>query len=319
MTLELQILVAFGLDLLLGDPKWLPHPVRLMGALALALEGPCRRFIPRMRLAGGVAAAAVLLTTALATESLLLICALIHPAARELLSVLLLYTGIATRDMVEHSQAVWGALMSGSLGEARRRVGFICGRDTEKLEQPEVVRATVESVAENTVDGVTAPLFFAVIGGPMGIMFYKAINTLDSSFGYKNERYRDFGWASARLDDLANFIPSRITGFLMVMAALVLNLRARGALRILLRDRKRHPSPNAGHAEAAVAGALGVQLGGTSFYFGVPSAKPTLGDPVFPLELGHILQANRLLLVTSILALLLFLGARFLALSLFYP
>jgi adenosylcobinamide-phosphate synthase len=315
MSLELQILLAFGLDLVLGDPRWFPHPVRLIGALALALERPSRKFIPQMRLAGVVAAAAVLLTTALATESLLLVCALVHPVAYDLLSVLLLYTGIAARDMAEHSQAVWMALLDGSLAEARRKVGLICGRDTGELEQQEVIRAAVESVAENTVDGVVAPLFFAIIGGPVGIMLYKAINTLDSSFGYMEDRYREFGWASARIDDLANFIPSRITGLLIVVASAVLSLRAKSALRIFLRDRKKHPSPNAGHAEAAMAGALGVQLGGASHYSGVPSAKPTLGDPVLPLELGHILQANRLLLVTSGLALLLFLAARLLTVS----
>jgi adenosylcobinamide-phosphate synthase len=309
MSLELQIILAFGLDLLVGDPRWFPHPVRLIGRLALGVEEPCRA-IPNPRWAGMAAASAVVLVTAVASGALLFLLGRIHPLVGDMGSVVLMYTGIAARDMVRHSQDVYDALLSGALPEARRRMAMICGRDAVDLDEAGVARATVESVAENMVDGVTAPLLFAALAGPVGVMVYKAINTLDSTFGYRNERYLEFGWTSARLDDAANFIPARLTGILVPAAAFVLGLRAAGAFRTFLRDRRKHPSPNAGHAEAAVAGALGVQLGGLSHYGGKPSEKPRLGDPLVTLEPLHILQANNLLLLTSALALALLVGFR---------
>jgi len=212
--------------------------------------------------------------------------------------------------MVNHSEEVYSALAAGSIEEARRGVSMICGRDTETLDETGIVKATVESVAENMVDGVTAPLFYAAVVGPVGIMIYKAVNTLDSTFGYKNEQYREFGWASARLDDAANFVPARLTGLLVPAAAAILRQRWVSSLLIFMRDRKKHPSPNAGHTEAAVAGALGIQLGGLSYYSGRPSNKPTLGDAVVPVQTEQIETANKLFLVTSGLALTLFLVGR---------
>lgn len=310
MGLEYQIVLAVALDLLLGDPRWAPHPVRMMGNLASRLEGPARGRFPDARIAGAAVCGIVVVSAALGTWALVFCAALVHPLAGDAASVLVLYSGIAARDMVDHSSAVYRALVAGSLSEARRRVGMICGRDTDRLEEPEVVRAAVESVAENMVDGVTAPLFFAIIGGPVGIMAYKAVNTLDSTFGYKNDRYREFGWASARLDDAANFLPARLTGILVPVAARVLGERSSGALRMFLRDRGKHPSPNAGQAEAAVAGALGLQLGGLSFYGGRPSDKPRLGDAFESAHPAHILRANSLLVVTSGLVLGVLLAVR---------
>jgi len=193
------------------------------------------------------------------------------------------------------------ALDAGDLPEARQRTAMIVGRDTEHLEESELTRATVESVAESTVDGVTAPLLFAAVAGPVGAVVYRIVNTMDSMFGYNNERYREFGWAPARLDDLANLIPARVTGLTMMVAAVLTGLRGGGAWRIMRRDARRHPSPNSGYTEAAMAGALGVQLGGPSTYAGKPSAKPTIGDPDLPLQKNHIAQANRLLLATCLL------------------
>ncbi len=310
MSLELQILLAFGLDILLGDPRWFPHPVKLMGRLALGLEAPCRKAIPNPRWAGVAAASIVVVSTAAACTVLLLVLGWIHPLARDMGSAVLIYTGIAGRDLIRHSRDVYEALLYGSLSEARERVSMICGRDTGQLDEGEITRATVESVAENMVDGVTAPLFFAALAGPVGIMTYKAISTLDSTFGYKNARYLEFGWASARMDDWVNFVPARLTGVLVPIAASVLGGRGAKAMRIFLRDRRKHPSPNAGHGEAAVAGALGVQLGGLSHYAGRPSEKPTLGDPEVSLAPIHILKANNLAVMTSALALALFLGLR---------
>lgn len=310
MSLEWQILLACALDLLIGDPRWFPHPVRFIGRLALSLEQPMRRAFPSPRVAGIGTVVIVVASTALATWALLRLAADIHPLLGDVVSTVLIWTGIAARDLVAHSRDVWEALVLGKPVDARNKVSLICGRDTQNMNETEVARATVESIAENIVDGITAPLFFAALGGPVGILTYKAVSTLDSTFGYKNEQYREFGWASARLDDVAAFLPSRLTALIVPVAAWLCGEQARGALRIFFRDRNRHPSPNAGQTEAAVAGALGVQLGGVSYYGGKRSEKPTLGDPLSPLEPDHIRRANRLALVTSGLALAVFLVAR---------
>lgn len=310
MSLEYQILIAIALDALIGDPRWFPHPVRFMGAAALRLEALARRLTGCGRVSGAAVVVIVVGLAAAATWSLVYWSRSVHPALGDAVSVFFLYSGIALRDMVRHSADVYRALVSGSLPEARQKVGMICGRDTDQLNEAGVTAAAVESVAENMVDGVTAPLFYAIIAGPVGIMAYKAINTLDSTFGYKNERYREFGWAAARLDDVANFVPARVTGILVPLAAGILGERASAAFWVFLRDGRKHPSPNAGQTEAAVAGALGLQLGGACFYQGQMSNKPTLGDPVEALAPGHIMRANAMLVVTSGFFLGLMLAAR---------
>ncbi len=310
MRLEFQILAAFGVDLLLGDPRWLPHPVKFIGRFAAVLETPLRRVLPNARAAGIVVVLAVLGGTGLAAFLLVTGAGWLHPIAWDVVSVALLYTCFAGRDLARHSRRVYDALAADDLPEARRRVAMLVGRDTECLSEPEVVRGAVESVAENMVDGVTAPLFFAVLGGPVGALVYKAVNTLDSTFGYKNERYLQFGWASARLDDVINYLPARLTAPLVSVAAGMLGLNAIGAFRMYHRDGRKHPSPNSGLTEAAVAGALGVQLGGVNYYFGQPSERPQMGDPLQPLERRHILHANRLMLLSSLFALVAFVGIR---------
>ncbi|XHR30775.1 MAG: adenosylcobinamide-phosphate synthase CbiB [Chthoniobacteraceae bacterium] len=310
MRLEIQVLAAFGLDLLLGDPRWLPHPVRWIGRLALALETPLRRALRNDYAAGCAAVLVVLGATGLSAFALLAAARELGPWGGDAASIVLLYTCLAGRDLARHAQRVHRALADGDLGEARRRVAMLVGRDTERLDEPGVARAAVESVAENLVDGVTAPIFFALIGGPVGALIYKAVNTLDSTFGYKNERYLRFGWASARLDDCVNYLPARLTAPLVAAAAALLRLRPLAAWRTLRRDGRKHPSPNSGLSEAAVAGALGVQLGGLNYYFGQPSERPPMGDPGQTLRRGHILAANRLMLTTSALALLVFAGIR---------
>jgi adenosylcobinamide-phosphate synthase len=206
--------------------------------------------------------------------------------------------------------AVYRALAGGDLVEARRRVAAIVGRDTEALDAESVVRAAVESVAESTVDGVTAPLLFAVAAGPVGAIVYRAINTLDSMFGHQDPHYRDFGWAAARIDDLANYLPARLTAPLLCVAAALLGQRPLGAMRVLVRDGRKHPSPNAGLVEAAVAGALGVQLGGRNFYAGLPLDRATQGDPRVPLAPRHIPAAIALMFTTAALLLALILPLR---------
>jgi adenosylcobinamide-phosphate synthase len=257
-----QILLAILLDLLVGDPRWLPHPVQGIGWLAQRSEVPLRRLVTNQKLAGIIAVLLVVGCTVMVGFGLLKGTALLHPLAGDIVAILLLYTCLATRSLHDHALAVYRPLQAGDLVAARQRVSWLVGRDTEHLDEGEVTRAAVESVAENTVDGCTAPLLFAFLGGPLGALAYKAISTLDSTFGYKNERYLQFGWASARLDDLANLIPSRLTALLVTPAALLLRLHPGNAWRIFWRDRHNHPSPNGGQIESAVAGALGVRLGG---------------------------------------------------------
>ena len=298
MRLEYQILAAVALDLALGDPPWLPHPVRGMAWLATRLESLARR---RTRLAGLAVAMLVYIAAGGAAWGVIRLAEFIGRVAADVAAVVIIYTTIAPRDLFRHSMAVWRALAEGDLVEARRRVAAIVGRDTETLDEAGVVRAAVESVAESTVDGVTAPLFWAIVAGPVGAVVYRAINTLDSMFGHQDDRYGQFGTAAARIDDLANYIPARLTAPLLCVAAMLLRQRPLPAARILLRDGRKHASPNAGLAEAAVAGALGVQLGGRNFYGGQPVDQPAVGDPLAPLAPRHIRSANALMLTATAL------------------
>ena len=306
-----HILLAILLDLLLGDPRWLPHPVQGIGWLAQRSETPLRRLITNPKIAGIMAVLVVVGSTVLVGFGLLKAAALLHPLAGDLVAILLLYTCFATRSLHDHALAAYRPLVAGDLVEARQRVGWLVGRDTDQLDEGEVTRAAVESVAENTVDGCTAPLLYACLAGPLGALAYKVISTLDSTFGYKNERYLQFGWASARLDDVANLLPARLTALLVIPAALLLRLDAGNAWRIFLRDRHNHPSPNGGQIEAAVAGALRVQLGGVNSYFGQPSSRPFMGDPLQTLAAQHILQAVRLMWLVFGLVALIGVGCRF--------
>ena len=311
MRLEYQIVIAILLDFISGDPPWLPHPVKLIGRFASFVETPLRRIFANARTAGAIAVLTVLVVTGLATYAVIIGAGLLHPLAADVVSVILLYTTFAARDLSRHSLNVYRELKAGNIEEARKKVALLVGRDTDVLDTAGIVRATVESVAENTVDGVTAPVFFAFLAGPAGAMLYKAVNTLDSTFGYKNQRYREFGWASAKLDDVANYIPARLTALIIPFAAVILQLSPLNSLRMLLRDGKKHPSPNSGLTEAAVAGALSVQLGGLNYYFGQPSLRPTLGDPVKELGKNDIVRANALMLVTLILATIIFFAISF--------
>ena len=311
MRLEYQILAALVLDQIAGDPRWFPHPVRLIGWFAMGCETFFRNFLKAPRLAGVLTVAAVLIATVSVTLALLCAASAIHPLLGIAAGIFILYTTVAARDLAGHSRKVYRALKANDIELARKQVGMIVGRDTDSLNEEEITKAAIESVAENIVDGVTAPLFFAVLGGPIGAMLYKAINTMDSMFGYKNDRYLEFGWAAARLDDLANFIPARITGLLVPLAAFFLNLSSAQSFAILQRDRFNHTSPNSGHTEAAVAGALGIELGGAHFYFGRLVTKPSIGDSVTPANAGHILSSNRLMLLTSALMTAFFIGIRF--------
>jgi adenosylcobinamide-phosphate synthase len=310
MRLEYQIIIALLLDLAFGDPRWLPHPVRLIGRLIEVLEEPARRAISDVRLAGSLTALAVILTAALATGAIIWVAGWIHPLLGDAISILLLYTTLAARDLADHSSGVYRALAGFDLAEARRQVSWMVGRDTERLTEPEVVRAAVESVAENTVDGIIAPLFFAALGGPVAAMAYKAVSTLDSMIGYRNERYIDFGRTAAEIDDGANWLPARLAVPIITAAAALTGQQASAAWKIARRDGRKHLSPNAGIAEAAFAGALGIRLGGVMQRRGRPVTLPEIGDPIVTLARGQILAANRMMVAATGIAVAVFLAAR---------
>lgn len=314
MIFTLQFLGALLLDLLLGDPRALPHPVQGIGWLCSRCEGITRSRIADERRAGTVAFILVFSCT-LALPALLLVALhSLSPMLEALAAILLLYTSIACRDLYTHSMRVYRALIEDeSLDAARREVARIVGRDTAQLDRQGVCRACVETVAENLVDGIISPIFFAVLASlvpagdvlspvslaVLGAYGYKAINTMDSMYGYKNERYLNFGRSAALIDDGANFLPARISGLLLIVAAWLLRLNGAGAMNMFFRDRLNHASPNGGHPEAAVAGSLDIQLGGDSSYFGKIVSKPTLGDAIRPLRPEDIVAANHLMFVTT--------------------
>jgi adenosylcobinamide-phosphate synthase len=301
MNRTTQIVCALALDALLGDPRGLPHPAKLTGRLALWLEPVARRLIRDEKLAGSVTAGVVIGSAALAAAAVTGGARRVHPRAGEAVSVIVLWTTFAARDLADHALAVHGALERSELPEARRLVGRMVGRDVTSLSEAGVVRAAVESVAENAVDGVTAPLFYAFLGGPVGVAAYKAVSTMDSTFGYRNERYARFGWASARADDVANLFPARLTVVAELLAAALLGHSPAGTLRVCLRDGRKHSSPNSGLAEAAMAGTLGVQLGGPLAKDGHILDLPTLGDARHPLAPSHIKQAVRVMATTTVI------------------
>lgn len=272
-----------------------------MGRLIGLLERVLRRFVRNERLAGAL----LLFITVCATFSIahfLLKCAYgAHAYAGHALAIYIAWICLAARSLHLESRLVTDALERGDIEEARRRLSRIVGRDTAHLDEGEIWRATVETVAENASDGVIAPLFYLMLGGPALALAYKAVNTLDSMVGYRNERYIRFGWASARFDDLLNYIPARLTGLLMVLAAPLLGLSAINAFRMMHRDGRNHSSPNSGVPEAAAAGALGVQLGGTNIYFGRPVEKPTIGEPLKPLSAKAYRGVVRLMYVSMLL------------------
>ncbi len=317
----LIILTAYLLDLILGDPHWLPHPVRAIGRLIQRFESILRRIAgtPRTeKIAGGIL---VFLTVSLVyfiSQCIILATCRFSSYLGFTISAVLAYTTLAARSLADAARTVLKKLDDGDLAAARHELSMIVGRDTKNLDEREIVRAVVETVAENASDGVIAPLLYLAIGGPALALAYKAVNTLDSMVGYRNARYLHFGWAAARLDDIVNFMPARITALLICLSATAARrlkqvvttvmhlLRLRSELRtrnfelyspwrIMIRDRKNHPSPNSGYPEAAMAGALGIRLGGPSTYAGHLSLKPFIGEADCLIAKKHIEKSVRLL------------------------
>ena len=301
------VLGGFVLDALFGDPAWLPHPVVYMGKAISKLEKCLRPRLPKTPqgelLGGAIVAFCLPVGTFLLTGLVCWGAARLHPLLG--LAVQMFWCGqaLAAKGLVQESTNVYKELKKPDLPGARKAVSRIVGRDTAALTAEGVTKAAVETVAENASDGVIAPLLYMLIGGAPLALTYKAINTMDSMLGYKNEKYLYFGRVPAKLDDVANYIPSRLAGLLWVAAAALTGNSARGAWMIWRRDRRRHASPNSAQTESACAGALGVQLAGPAYYFGQYYPKLTIGDALRPIEPEDILRANRMMYVASSFAL----------------
>lgn len=314
MLTTIAIACAFALDLVVGDPRFLPHPVVGMGRTITWLEGRLRAAFPDTpagrRAAGRVLVCALPLATLALSLAVLLLAVRVSPWLAFALQVLMCAQSLATRELWRQTAAVRVRLEAADLPGARTAVSMVVGRDTAALDEAGVARAAVETVAENASDGVVAPLFYMALGGGPLALAYKAVNTMDSMVGYKTERYLDFGRAAARLDDAANWLPSRLAALLTCAASVLAGADARGAWRIWRRDRRRHASPNSAQTEAAFAGALGLRLAGDASYFGRVVHKPTIGDATRPIEPADIRRADVLMLLTCVLALVVFLAAR---------
>ncbi len=314
-----ELLVAASLDAAAGDPRWFPHPVRVIGTVIGWCDEHIRKVSDHryaLRAAGIALALGLPLLVFVLSREALAIADGIGWWLGSLLSIGLAWTTLAGRDLWDHVQAVSVKLDQGHLQEARGAVGMIVGRDTDRLSQEEIARATIETVAESTSDGIIAPLLYLALGGAPVALAYKVVNTLDSMIGHKDERYIDFGWASARLDDVANWIPARLSAIFIIMtAAVVLGEPARvgSGWHVLWRDGGKHPSPNSGRPEAAMAGSLGVQLGGVNFYDGVPDERALLGKGGRQPIPSDIKTASRVMVGVSILGVLLTVGTMWLA------
>ncbi|NCP04030.1 MAG: cobalamin biosynthesis protein CobD [Deltaproteobacteria bacterium] len=304
MSAEL-LLAAFVLDLLIADPRGWPHPVVWIGRLISVGETPLREQIKDEYWGGLLLVLLVVGATGLSALLALTLAGAVAGWLQLLLSLWLAASCLALRGLHRESQPVIEALQRGELDAARQALAMIVGRDTAQLDAAGILRATVETLAENAADGVIAPLFYLCLGGPVAGLLYKAVNTLDSMIGYKNQRYLHFGRVAARLDDLLNWFPARLTGLLLVAAAWLNGMDGPGAWRMMRRDAKRHLSPNAGWPEAAAAGALGLQLGGDAFYGGDYVEKATFGEPLRPIVIADYGRMLRLLYTSALLGLLL--------------
>ena len=318
-------ILAFGagflLDQLFGDPYFLPHPIRGIGWLIAKTEKTLRAGNPQgnpteregaERRQGKLLVVIVLLFTGMLSALILFGAYAMHPGLGVVIEAVMTYQILAARCLQVESSKVWKQLNAGSLEEARKAVSMIVGRDTEHLTEEGVAKAAIETVAENTSDGVIAPMLYTALGGPVLGFLYKAVNTMDSMLGYKNETYLYFGRIPAKMDDLFNYIPARLTAWFMVLASFLTGLNGKNAWKIYRRDCRKHASPNSAQSEAVCAGALDVQLAGDAVYFGKIHKKEFIGDPLRKIEAEDIPRAGRLMYVTTVLMLLVFGGIKLL-------
>ena len=299
----IKIWIAYVLDLIFGDPQNVVHPVQVIGKIISAGEKVLLRKKYKF-LAGAVLN---IFTVSITYTLMYLISKSVKISVFfMIIEIYLMYTIFSINSLAREGNRVYRILKEGDIEKARKDLSYLVSRDTETMDEKMIIRSTMETISENTVDGIVAPMFYMFLGGMPLAMAYKAINTLDSMVGYKNEKYMDFGKFSAKVDDAANFIPARITGILIVLASMILGYNYKNSLKIFIRDRKNHSSPNSAHSEASVAGALGVQFGGKVSYFGKEIDKPTIGDKTKEFELEDIRKNIRIMYVTSFLSLVMF-------------
>ena len=293
---------AYIIDIIIGDPRWFSHPVVIIGKAVRFLEGKIRRTSLIGRKKGGVILwFAVVVPTFFITWGIVKGCLFINTLLGAIITVLFASMTLATRSLYDESKVVLNALNRGNIEEARKSLSMIVGRDTENLDEQGICRAVIETVSENLSDGIVAPMFYLALGGVPLAMAYKAVNTLDSMVGYKNERYADIGWFSAKMDDIWNWIPARLTGFIIVAVSFILRLNWRDSWKIMRRDGRNHSSPNSGISEAAAAGSLGIQLGGENRYFGEIVRKPTIGDAAKKIDKDDVKKAWVIMFFSSFL------------------
>ena len=299
----IKIWIAYVLDLIFGDPQNVVHPVQVIGKIISAGEKVLLRKKYKF-LAGAVLN---IFTVSITYTLMYLISKSVKISVFfMIIEIYLMYTIFSINSLAREGNRVYRILKEGDIEKARKDLSYLVSRDTEMMDEKMIIRSTMETISENTVDGIVAPMFYMFLGGMPLAMAYKAINTLDSMVGYKNEKYMEFGKFSAKVDDVANFIPARITGILIVLASMILGYDYKNSLKIFIRDRKNHSSPNSAHSEASVAGALGVQFGGKVSYFGKETDKPTIGDKTKEFELEDIRKNIRIMYVTSFLSLVIF-------------
>jgi len=302
MITSTGLLIVYLADFVIGDPEWSLHPIRIIGNAIASLEKVLRKIHQKVfseKTAGVILCAITVFSVYAITWLVIYLSHSLNSYFGSFISIVLAYFTISVKSLGKSAQQIIGFLKKEDDEGARKYLSGIVGRDTMSLNRREIIRATVETVAENTSDGVVAPLFYLILGGPPLAMAYKAVNTLDSMVGYKNERYGNLGWASARCDDLVNFIPARITGILITIAALLLKLDWKNAYSTMRRDANKHASPNSGYPESAVAGALQVRLGGEKYYEGIPRVTAYLGTQRKLLSEGSINDVVKILHLTS--------------------
>ncbi|MGB9681348.1 MAG: adenosylcobinamide-phosphate synthase CbiB [bacterium] len=304
----MDLVLGYITDLIFGDPYWFPHPVRAIGVLILSLERLLRHIAhsaTSQKIAGFILAGITVVISYLVVWLILRVALSVDIVLFHIFNIIFIYTTLATKCLGDEAKKIYRFLKDGDTDSARKSLSYIVGRDTIGLDIKEISRAVIETVAENTSDGIIAPLFYLFLGGVPLAMAYKAVNTLDSMVGYKNERYVNIGMASARLDDIVNFLPARITAILMIIVSFILGLDARRGLFTMIRDGSKNPSPNSGYPEASMAGVLGIQLGGPNSYGGCIVEKPHIGEQIKPINPEHIILSIKVMYGTSILGLFL--------------
>lgn len=299
----IQILIGYCTDLLIGDPYFLFHPVRWIGNLISNLENMLNRGgVFQRKIKGYILVGLVISITFGISFALLTLATWIHPLLAIALEAFMIFQILATKSLDFETKKVFKALKNKDLDLARREISFLVSRDTDQMTEEDILKAAIETIAENLADGIISPMIFVFVGGaPLGWL-YKSVNTMDSMIGYKNERYNDFGYAAAKLDDVLNYIPARLTSVFILIAGAILKLDLRNGIKILRRDKRNHSSPNSAYPESAVAGLLRIQLGGKATYFGKTSIKATMGDYLKPIDLEDLRRTSRILYSTSIIA-----------------